>query len=162
MSSIKIVEVESGFAPRFMSEGAACMDVFARDITFNADHGYLKVKLGFKVEIPDGYVMNLNARSSVSDKGLILCNGTGKIDPDFRGEVQARFYPAFTSELVAVAISGTSGIAKYMLGKFKKGEAVAQIEIVKTETKDFNLEFVSDKDLSETKRGENGHGSTSK
>lgn len=161
---VKIVELEKGFTPIAASKGACCLDVFAREISYDKTHGFLKVKLGFKVEVPNGYVMNLIPRSSVSEKGLSLCNSVGKIDTDFRGEVQARFYAQLTPGLIKSIITSNpeDGIASYMMSKFKKGESCAQIEFVKNSTRDMKLDLVDESKLSETERGEGGHGSTNK
>lgn len=157
MKKIKIKVLEGGILPVRMSEGASCLDVFAREISYDKDDGYLKVKLGFSAEIPNGFTMNLMPRSSISDKGLILCNSPGQIDPDFRGEVQARFFPAMTSKLITAIISGDGNIVDYMMSKFTVGESVAQISI----TKEYNNSIMEvDHELSETKRGEGGFGHT--
>jgi len=157
---INIVELEKGFAPVKATEGAACMDVFARHISFDDETGYLRVKLGFMIEVPDGYVMELIPRSSVSNKGLHMCNSVGQIDSDFRGEVEARFYPAFVRPLIDSIDAGGTSISKYMMDMFSLNEAVAQVKITKHTTNE--LIFNSVEELSTTKRGSGGHGSTNK
>ena len=47
----------------------------------------VKVKLGFGIELPDGYVAFLLPRSSLNAKGIRVEIGT--IDSGYRGEIQA-------------------------------------------------------------------------
>ena len=49
------------------------------------------VPLGIAVAIPAGYEMQLRPRSSLGGTwGVTLANSPGTIDPDYRGEVEAR------------------------------------------------------------------------
>jgi dUTP pyrophosphatase len=155
---IKFVELEEGFLPKKMSAGASAMDVFARDVSYDEVNGYLKVKLGFSVEVDESLSMLALPRSSVSDKGLHLANSVGIIDPDFRGEVQLRFYPAVTPKLFK--LSGPNLMANYCLAQFHKGEAVGQVMFIKNETNNIEVEKVDT--LTDTVRGIGGFGSTNK
>lgn len=157
MTKIKLVE--GGKSPIRATEGAGCFDVFAREIKYSKEKGYLEVFLGFKPEIPKGYVMELASRSSISDKGLFLCNGVGQIDSDFRGEVRARFYPVLVPQLIKAIMKGVNKIEDYMISIFKEGDAVAQFKIVKEENDSVEI---TDEELSKTARGEGGFGSTTK
>lgn len=157
MTKIKLVE--GAKSPVRATEGAGCFDAFAREIKYSKEKGYLEVFLGFKAEIPKGYVMELASRSSVSDKGLFLCNGVGQIDSDFRGEVRARFFPVLVPQLIEAIMKGVNKIEDYMMSIYKVGDAVAQFKIVKEWNE--SVEFTNE-DLSETARGEGGFGSTNK
>ena len=95
---------------------------------------------GLSVEIPKGYIGLLFARSSCWKQGMILANCVGVIDPDYRGEIKARFwykqdYPGYTD-----------------------GDRVAQLVIVPA----LEIDFEESDTLSETKRGDGGFGSTGK
>lgn len=46
------------------------------------------IDLGIRVAIPDGYYGQLTLRSSAGKKGLIIPNGVGIIDPDYRGNLK--------------------------------------------------------------------------
>lgn len=158
--NLKIQTLDKKYTPVRMSDGAACFDLFARTSEYNREFGYLSVLLGVKMEIPDGYVVDLIPRSSVSKKGITMANSFGIIDPDFRGELEARFYPAMTPEFVRAIMKGEPNLETYMNGKFKEGEAAAQFRIISNLTQDVVLEEVEE--MSTTNRGEKGFGSTTK
>ena len=44
------------------------------------------IPLGFSTEIPEGYYAAIYIRSSLGKRGIVLSNGTGIIDSDYRGE----------------------------------------------------------------------------
>ena len=46
------------------------------------------IDLGIRVAIPDGYYGQLTLRSSAGKKGLIIPNGVGIIDSDYRGTLK--------------------------------------------------------------------------
>lgn len=52
----------------------------------------IMVPLGFKCEFGDLCVLHLHVRSSIGLNGFLLANGTGIIDPDYRGELFACMY----------------------------------------------------------------------
>lgn len=158
MKKINYKLEEGGKDPISMSSQAACLDVFARTVEYNKEFGFLSIKLGIIVEVPDGYVVDLMPRSSISKKGLIMANSPGQIDPDFRGEVEARFFPVITPALINSVLGGVDKMAGYMEGIYKVGESVAQIRLIKNETRD--IDWVRVETLSETDRGEGGFGST--
>ena len=47
-----------------------------------------RIPTGLAVAIPPGYEGQIRARSSLGAKGMILPNGVGTIDADYRGEIQ--------------------------------------------------------------------------
>jgi dUTP pyrophosphatase len=98
------------------------------------------IPLGFKVQIEDGYVMKLYVRSSIGKKGLVLANGTGIIDSDYRGELFACMRNC-TDEFIE--ISHGDRIVQAVIQKY------SQCEIVEGK-------------VDETIRGEGGFGSTGK
>lgn len=137
---INIKLVEGGTMPIQKTEGAAGFDLTARTKT-KVGRKYIEYKLGVCVEIPDGYVGLVMPRSSCSNTNLMLKNCIGVIDSDFRGEVSARFL-----EFVK-----TSDEHEYEIG-----DRVAQIIFIKTEL----IQFEQVSELSATKRGQGGYGST--
>jgi dUTP pyrophosphatase len=73
--------------PKTARKGDAGMDCYANEFVV-IEHGHTKkVPLGFSVELPEGFEMQVRGRSSMSLKG-ILCH-TGTIDSGYRGEVSA-------------------------------------------------------------------------
>lgn len=127
---------EDSVMPFYATEDSAGLDctVHSNGVENNAYFA----KLGFAVEIPKGYVGLLFPRSSIYKReNLIMSNSVGVIDSDYRGEVVAHF--------------ATTGIVPYHVG-----ERCCQLIIVPYPK---ITPIVAD-ELSITKRGENGHGST--
>lgn len=93
---------------------------------------------GIAVEVPEGYMGLLIARSSVSKKGLYLCNGAGVIDPSYRGPLKFRFYCRGTYKL------------------YIPGERIGQLIIVPQP----HVNLLKVDALSDTSRGIGGFGST--
>ena len=85
------IKSESGIVPAYETAGSAGMDIRA----------YLKepvelmpgqralIPTGIYLEIPEGYEVQIRARSGLAIKrGIGLVNGIGTIDSDYRGEIQ--------------------------------------------------------------------------
>jgi dUTP pyrophosphatase len=74
--------------PKKSTTGAACYDVFLPTTYEPLVPGEIRiVKLGFELEISDGWKVNIRARSGLASKGILVANSVGIIDSDFRGEV---------------------------------------------------------------------------
>jgi len=127
--------------PKYAKESDAGMDLVATEIisntTFQVTYG-----LGIAIEIPDGMVGLVFPRSSIRNTELTLSNSVGVIDAGYRGELQATFNK----------LNGLDSLA------YKVGDRVAQIVIVPHPI----VQFVEVDELSESKRGEGGFGSTGK
>ena len=81
--------------PKYQTEGAAAFDLTAREaVTIEPSTvGYVPVNIA--LEVPSGYFLLVAARSGTHKKGLMMANGIGIIDPDFRGdgdEVKVAYY----------------------------------------------------------------------
>lgn len=127
--------------PKRQTEGAAGIDLFnnAEDITLYAKSSRV-FETGTFVEIPEGYVGLVFVRSSMGFKrDVTLSNSVGVIDSDYRGEIKVKLYN-HSCECYEI----------------KRGERIAQLVIVPCFTGDYNLVD----ELSDTKRGEGGFGST--
>ena len=92
----KIVVDDDQFLPTYQTEGSACVDLIAN---LEEDHAGLKrvalshratvvIDCGFSMQLPVGYKACISARSSLANKGLIVTNGPGQIDSDYRGKVK--------------------------------------------------------------------------
>ena len=93
---------------------------------------------GIATEIPEGYVGLVFPRSSIRKYGLALANSIGVIDSGYRGEIMCSFKP-------------TGSCPTYNVG-----DKIAQLIIMPyPETSD-----VEATELSDSERGEGGHGST--
>ena len=101
-----------------------------------------KVPTGLAVSIPAGYEGQIRARSSLGAKGIILPNGIGTIDADYRGQIHV---------LMTWIGEGDSTI-------IEEGERIAQMVFAPVPNVSF-VEVDSDK-LGETERGGGGFGST--
>ena len=97
---------------------------------------------GLEFEIPQGYVGLIYARSGMACKnGLAPANKVGVIDSDYRGEIMVALYNQSNETKVITS-----------------GDRIAQIIIQPVEQFGFKVK----ENLSGTKRGENGFGSTGK
>lgn len=130
--------------PVYSSGGAAGADLFSlpeQDVTVNPGETVM-IKTGLAMEIPEGYVGLIFARSGLATKqGLAPANKVGVIDPDYRGEFM-------------VALHNHSSAPQTVSG----GERVAQLVIVPF----LHAEFIQAQSLTDTERGSGGFGSTGK
>jgi dUTP pyrophosphatase len=164
--AIKIKKLTpTAIMPMKATAGATCFDVSA-DPAYGeivVDLGCVTtVSTGLAFEIPEGWEMVVYSRSGHASKHNIrLANSVGKIDNDYRGELLVmltRGYSVERSELIRE-------LSAWILGeveaegdpvKFKPGSRIAQIEFRPTYS--VRLELVDE--LSETRRGSGGLGST--
>lgn len=128
--------------PTYMSAGAAGADLAAyldRYVQIESGSSY-PIPTGISVEIPDGYVGLVIARSGVATKrGLAPANKVGVIDSDFRGEV-------------IVWLHNQSRVVQTV----GPGERIAQLVVVPAP----HAVFEKVEELAATDRGEAGFGST--
>jgi len=77
--------------PRYMSHGAAGMDLFAavdEDLTIQPQEAAL-VPSGLAVAIPEGFEGQIRARSGLAaTHSIAVINAPGTIDSDYRGEIK--------------------------------------------------------------------------
>ena len=100
------------------------------------------VGTGLKVSIPKGHVGLVFSRSGMALNGVMVANGVGVIDEDYRGELK-----------VMLRFLSSSSLAKR---EIKPGDRIAQLVIVKLP----DIRPVLVESLDETERGEGGFGST--
>ena len=133
---------EKAIIPTYGSPFSAGADLYAcegDEVIIGAGETRL-VHTGIALEIPEGYVGLIYARSGLSTKrGLAPANKVGVIDSDYRGEIM-------------VALYNQSGKEQILCD----GERIAQIVFTPYVTADFDE--VSE--LDSTERGEGGFGST--
>lgn len=133
--SIKVIEKDN--SPKMAEIG---IDLYADEISFD-ENGSMVVSSGIAIEPPKGYYFCLYPRSSVWKTGFGLANSVGIIDPSYRGNIKAIFYPVLgTHELIEV------------------GDRFCQLVLKKNYTNELEIEEVES--LSSTSRGEGGFGST--
>jgi dUTP pyrophosphatase len=126
--------------PQKAIETDACYDVFAVSKEEIGD-GRIKYGLGFSLELPEYTQLDIRSRSSIHKTGLILSNSIGTGDEDYRGEYIMIFYH----------------IIKTLL-PYEIGDRIGQIQLRNRE----NINFIETQELSDTKRGSDGFGSTGK
>ena len=132
--------------PTYGTDYAAGADLYAclDEKILIAPHETKMVGTGIAMEIPDGYVGLVFARSGLAcKKGLAPANKVGVIDSDYRGEIK-------------VALHNHNGSGDAL--EIENGERIAQIAIVPYLKADFEIA----ESLEETERGEGGFGSTGK
>lgn len=135
---IKMKLADGATAPKRMTDGAAGYDLFAlNDETIRANETKV-IKTGVYVELPDGWEMQIRPRSGLSVKYDVL-QVLGTIDSDYRGEIGVIIKNVGS---VPFAINAQDRIAQAVFNRVELPDLVAVTE------------------LSETKRGSGGFGST--
>ena len=143
--NIKIKKLnKNATIPTRGSEYAAGYDLYSasNDVIDIAPHSTVKVGTGLAIEIPDGYFGAIFARSGLATKrGLRPANCVGICDEDYRGEYIVALHND-TDELMSI----------------EPQERIAQLIVMPY----LPVEFEEVDELSETKRGIGGFGSTGK
>jgi dUTP pyrophosphatase len=136
----RLPEAEGLPLPRYMSAGAAGMDlVAAEDATLEPGETKL-VSTGLRIAVPEGYEAQIRPRSGLAlHHSITIPNAPGTIDADYRGVVK---------------------VILHNLGKspfhLRRGDRIAQMIITKVE----RAEWEEMDELPDTKRGEGGFGHT--
>lgn len=128
--------------PRYMSEHAAGMDLYAgveRELII-APGEWRLVPTGLAIALPEGYEAQVRPRSGLALKqGVSVLNTPGTVDADYRGEVGVILMNHSKQELV-----------------IKRGDRIAQMIINKIE----RINFEEVEELPSSDRGTGGFGST--
>lgn len=126
--------------PAYQTEGAAGFDLKCTEDVQLKNGEVSLVSTGLSVEIPQGYELQIRARSGLAaKKGVFLVNGIGTIDSDYRGEIK-------------IILSTCSRVPVNLAS----GERVAQGVLAKVD----RAEILEVQELSDTARGAGGFGST--
>ncbi|MBV6458968.1 MAG: Deoxyuridine 5'-triphosphate nucleotidohydrolase [Fimbriimonadaceae bacterium] len=100
------------------------------------------IRTGIRVEIPDGYEIQVRPRSGLAYKhGIALVNSPGTIDSDYRGEIG----------ILAINL-GSEAV------ELKMGDRIAQLVLCPVTRIEWNLT----EGLTASERGSGGFGSTGK
>ena len=128
--------------PGYMSEEAAGLDLYANieDEICIEPMKFKSIPTGIMICMPEGYEAQIRPRSGLAFKyGISVLNSPGTIDADFRGEIN-----------IALINFGESNFC------IKRGDRIAQMIISKVE----HIKIKEVDSLPESKRGDNGFGST--
>ena len=139
---VKTLNHFKGSLPEYKTDGASGFDIRAcLTEDFNLGHGERGlVPTGLSFEIPPGFELQCRPRSGLALKqGLTVLNTPGTIDSDYRGEIK-------------VIILNTS---KENI-RIKDQDRIAQLVLSPV----FRAKFIKQEELSESKRGGGGFGST--
>lgn len=141
METIKIKLLrDTAILPTYGSSCAAGADLYAVRTETLLTQQTTKVPLGFSMEMPEGYVGLIYARSGLATKkGLRPANCVGVIDNDYRGEV-------------IVPIFNDSDLSQIV----EEGERIAQLIVVPYQ----QFAFEQSEELGVTNRDIGGFGST--
>ncbi len=133
---------EAAVLPTYGSASSAGADLYAAAEVTIASGQTVLVHTGLAMEIPEGLVGLIYARSGLATKrGLAPANKVGVIDSDYRGEIMVALHNHGSCEQTVEA-----------------GERVAQMVFAPY----FAAEFCLTDELGQTDRGEGGFGSTGK
>lgn len=136
-------------------------------VNYYSSIDYIEYKTGLFIapELRNIHTLIL-ARSSISKYNLVLANGIGLIDNDYRGELLLRFKYILQPEDMKVNRNFISGKPDVLDLSFcgivntkkiySKGDRIGQLVAEET----IRMEFPLVKDLAQTQRGEGGFGST--
>lgn len=141
----KILKIKtSEQTPAYATEHAAGIDLYCKtdkDIIIRPKET-VKIHTGLFVEIPEGYFGAVYPRSSTGvKKNLMLANTVGIIDSDYRGELMIFFYNYGEKDQT-----------------IENGDRLAQLVIQPY----LRCEIKKVDELTDSKRGDGGFGSTGK
>lgn len=129
--------------PSYAKPGDAGMDLTAISYDYDGLYTNHVYGTGLAIEIPEGYVGLIFPRSSNRKTTAYMANHVSVIDSGYRGEIM---------------ITYKNRKYDFFEPPYQVGERVAQLIIMPYPT----INLVEVEELSETERGEGGHGSTGK
>lgn len=141
MVDVKIKLIEGGRMPEYKRDGDVCLDCYAmctEKITVTQCER-VKIPLGFALELPECWEAVIRPRSGMNLEGVDVKIGT--IDTNYRGECCA-------------VLENNSG----KIVEVNNGDRICQLAIREAP----KVKFVVVDELSETKRGDKGFGSSGK
>jgi len=141
---VKVIKEEGVILPKYMTDGAAGMDVHAyieKPITLNSLERQV-IPTGITLEIPFGYEVQVRPRSGLAIKhGITLVNSPGTIDSDYRGKIG----------IILINLS----LDKYTINPM---ERIGQLVLQKV----YKMEFIETDKVEKSERSIGGFGHTGK
>lgn len=134
---------KNAIIPQYQHKGDSCFDFHAvldEDAMIIAPGQRALIKTGLAVEMPEGYELQIRARSGLAIKnGIMLVNGIGTVDSSYRGEIGVVVY--------------NSGSCPFII---MNGIRIAQGAICQLPS----VEILEVAEVNETQRRQGGFGST--
>ncbi len=131
------------------------IDVYADESMIIYEGEYKLIRLGFAMELPQGYEAHLAPRSSTFKKwGIIVANSFGIIDESYKGDNDEWMLSVYCLQGQKQNVS-TSGATSKPYTIIERGDKIAQFRIVEKMPK---LEFIEVDTLGNEDRS--GFGST--
>ena len=141
--TIEFAKLEPGATiPTQGSPQAAGWDLYALEETVVKRHQSTLIKTGLAIAIPFGWEGQIRCRSSLGKKGMIMPNGVGTIDSDYRGELMV--LATWIGEGESFTVKAGERVAQLLFAP------VPNVEIIETEYEK----------LGQTERGKGGFGSS--
>lgn len=127
--------------PERATPGSSAVDLRAAvDEPLRLEPGDIElIDSGIKMSLPEGWEAQVRARSGLASDGIVVPNGPGTIDSDYRGEVK-------------VLLQNLSGEPFTV----ERGDRIAQLTVNRVE----RFQWDQRETLDETERSEGGFGST--
>lgn len=127
--------------PKYQTAGAAGFDFTSIEEVYIEPQQTVRVDIGLKCEVAEGYELQIRSRSSMAGRGTIVTNSPGTVDCDYRGPL-------------SVLLTNTSQYPQMVnIGdRIAQGVVAPAIQATITE--------IEDNELSTTDRGSGGFGST--
>ena len=149
--------------PAYAKPGDAGADLVAISME-DIDGEQVVYGTGIAVEIPEGMVGLIFPRSSIRNYELSMANSVGVIDSGYSGEIMVTFNYKTDNDTYAKVLQMADEESfeafhsgeEYAYNKYKLGDRIAQLVIVPVPL----IQYREVDELSETERGEGGHGST--
>jgi dUTP pyrophosphatase len=139
---IKIIAENQDLIPHYATSGSAGADLKANvkeSVTIPA-HQMRMIPTGIRLEIPEGFEVQIRPRSGLAAKSLVtVLNTPGTIDSDYRGEIMILLMNHGDQDFVV-----TSGMR------------IAQMVVAPV----YQAQFIGSQELAESARGQGGFGHT--
>ena len=136
---VNLVLSPTAVTPSYQTSGSAGADLSTLNRVALMPNQPVMVDTGVSLELPQGTAGMVYLRSSLAKDGIVLCNGVGVIDSDYRGTIK-------------VLVMNTSPLTIVL----NKGDRIAQLVITPVIT----ARFYVTSELDSTNRGTGGFGST--
>ena len=144
---LRIKRLDKGLPlPKYESEGAAGIDLYASTNIILSSAQPLVVPTGIAIALEPGWEAQIRPRSGLAAKeGITVVNSPGTIDSDYRGEIKV---------IMQLIGKDDSEAVRYVY--LERGSRIAQL-VVKPAPQATIIEV---EELDETARGSGGFGST--